>query len=58
MSLISCLASSSPCCWDDCGSSWSYSPTFSTKIFYTVLESGAAKAKNFSDDVQCHLHEF
>ena len=28
MSQLSCLASSSPCCWGDCSSSWPYSLTF------------------------------
>ena len=42
----------------DCGSSWSYSLTFYTNIFYTVLENGAAKATELSDEVYCHLHEF
>ena len=48
MRLLTCLGSSSPCCWGDCGSSWLYSPTFETNIFYTVLKSGAARATELS----------
>ena len=48
MSLLSCLGSSSPFCWGDCGSSWSYSLTFLTNIFYTVLESGVARTTELS----------
>ena len=48
MSQLPCLASSSPFCRGDCGSSWPYSLTFLTNIFYTVLESGAARTTELS----------
>ena len=48
MSQLSCLASSSPCCWGDSGSYWSYSLTFKTNIFYTVLESGVTRTAELS----------
>ena len=34
--------------WGDCGSSWSYSLTFETNIFYTALESGATRTTELS----------
>ena len=48
MSQLSCLATSSPCCLGDCGSSWPYSLTFLTNICYIALESGVARTTEFS----------